>query len=74
MDFISGPADAFLANIADGFIASFVGFALFAADFRELYHDELAVAAVLGIELHDGVGGGGGAGEEVEKNLVFTFY
>ncbi len=26
--------------------------------------------AVLGVELHDGVGGGGGAGEEVEDNII----
>ena len=52
-------ADAFFANVADGFVAGFVGFALFVTGFWQLHPDKFAVAAVLGVELHDGVGGGG---------------
>lgn len=35
-DFIPGPADALLADVADGGIACFAGFAIFTTDFREL--------------------------------------
>ena len=61
LDLIPTTADALLANFADVLVACFVGFACFIALFRELHHDEFAVSAVLGVELHDGMGGGGRA-------------
>ena len=69
--FFPRAADAFLADFGDGLVACFVGFAFFVADFGQLHHDELALAAIFGVELHDGVGGGGGAGEEVEDYVIF---
>ena len=59
LDLVSGAADAFLADFADGLVTGFVGFALFVSEFRQLHHDELAVSAVFGVELHNGVSGGG---------------
>ena len=70
LDLIPSAADALLADFADGFVACFVGFACFIALFRKLHHDKFAVPAVLGVELHDGMGGGGGAGEEVKDSIV----
>lgn len=64
-NFLPCATDTLLADVADCFVPSFVGFALFVTGFGQLHHDELAVAAILGVELHDGVGGGGGAGEEI---------
>ena len=69
LDLVSGAADALLADFTDGLVARFVGFACFIAFFGKLHHNELAVSAVLGVELHDCMGGGGGAGEEVEDNI-----
>ena len=63
--------DALLADFADIRIACFIRLALFIADFRQLHHDEFAFAAILGVQLHHGVGGGGRAGEEVEDNGIF---
>ena len=58
---VSGTANALFADFADGLVTGFIGFACFVALFWQLHHDELAVSAVLGVELHDGVGGGGRA-------------
>ena len=69
-DFLTGAADALFADFANVFVTCFEGFTVFVAGFGELYHDELAVPAVLGVELHDRVGSGGGAGEEVENDRV----
>ena len=71
-DFFACAANAFFADFGDGFVACFVGFAFFVADFGQLHHDEFALAAVFGVELHNGVGGGGGAGEEVEDDVIFA--
>ena len=71
LDLIPSAADALLADSADGFVACFVGFACFIALFGKLHHDEFAVSAVLGVELHDGMGSGGGAREEVEDNIFW---
>lgn len=57
-------------DFADVFVACFVGFTRFVALFRKLHHDELTVAIVLGVKLHNGVGGGGRAGEEIEDHAV----
>ena len=62
--------DALLADFADILVACLIRFGFFLARFRQLYHDELAVAAVFRVELHDRVGSGGRAGEEVENNAV----
>ena len=69
-DFLTGAADALLANFTDVFVTGFVGFACFVALFGQLHHYELAVSAVFGVKLHDGVGGGGRAREEVEDEGV----
>ena len=68
LDLFTGTANALLADFADVLVACFVGFACFIALFGDLHHDEFAVSAVLGIELHDSVGGGSGAGEKVKNN------
>ncbi|MEF2800086.1 MAG: hypothetical protein U0N50_08540 [Christensenellales bacterium] len=62
----SRTTNALFADLADIFVACFVGFACFIALFWKLHHDEFAVSAVLSVELHNGVGGGGRAREEVE--------
>ena len=67
LDLVTGPADALLADLADIFISGLERLRFFVAGFRQLHHDELAVPAILGVELHDRVGGGGGSGEEVEN-------
>ena len=72
LDFLPSTADALLADFADILVACFMGFAFFIAGFRQLYHNEFAVAAILGVELHDRVGGGGGAGEEIHNDRIFV--
>ena len=68
---VTGTADAFFADFANIFVTRFIGFAGFVTLFRKLNHDEPTVSAVLGVELHDGVGGGGGTREEIEDDGVF---
>ena len=58
-NFVTSPADAFAGDFRDGFVASFKGFGLFVGLLRKLYHDPFAIAAVFGVELHDGVSGCG---------------
>ena len=70
-NFFSCSSDSLFSDFADGLVARFVGFACFIALFGKLYHDEFAVSAVFGIDLHNCVSGGGGAGEEVEDDTVF---
>ena len=69
LDLGFGPADALFAYFRNGFVARLVGFGFFVARLWQLHHDELAIAAVFSVELHDGMGGGGGAGEEVEDDV-----
>ena len=69
---VTGTADAFFADFADGFVARLVGFACFVTWLGKLHHDEFAASAVLGVELHDGMGGGGGAGEEVKNTIIIV--
>ena len=71
LDFIARAADALFADFADVFVARLVRFGFFIAGFGQLHHNEFAVTAVLGVQLHDSVGGGGRAGEEVEDDEVF---
>ena len=72
-DFLSGPADALLADLGNGAIARFGGFAFGVARFRQLHHDELPIAAIFCIELHHRMGCSGRTGEEVEDSVVFFF-
>src|SRR5450759_4072138 len=59
-----GAPHALLGDVGDGRVV------LAAGGLRELNQDELAVAAVLLVQLEDGVGGGAGTGEEVEDDIV----
>lgn len=68
LDLIPSAADALLAYFADVFVARLVGFACFVTWLGKLYHDEFAMSAVLGVELHDSVSGGSGTREKVEDN------
>ena len=70
-DFLACAADALFADFADILVARFIGFAGFVAGFGKLHHDEFAASAVLGVELHHGVGGGGGTGEKIEDDGIF---
>ena len=70
LDLIPGAANALLADFTDGLVTCFIGFACFIAFFGKLYHNEFTVSAILSVELHDGMGGGGGAREEIEDNRV----
>ncbi len=46
-------------------------FLLFGVDgLGDLHQDELALAAVFGVEAQHGFGGGAGAGEEVENYVI----
>ena len=67
-NFFSCSSDSLFSDFADIFVARFVGFALFVTGFGKLHHDEFAVSTILGVELHDGMGGGSGTREEVEDN------
>ena len=69
-DFLACAADALFADFTDVLVTRFIGFAGFVAFFGKLNHDEFAVSAVLGVELHHGVGGGGRTGEEVEDDGI----
>ena len=73
-DLVTGAADALLADFADGLVAHFIGFTCFIALFGKLHHDKLAVSAVLGVELHDGVSGCGRAGEKVKNYGIVICY
>ena len=64
------PPDAFFANIRYRLIARLEGFAVLCAGLWELNADKLAVAVVLFVEVEHGVGGSGGAGEEVEDDRI----
>ena len=65
LDLVPRSADALFADLTDIFISSLEGLGLFITRFRQLHHDEFAAPAVLGVELHDRVGSGGRAGEEI---------
>src|SRR5699024_8420215 len=67
LDFIPSAADTLLADFTDGFVACFVGFALFIARLRKLHHNEFSMAAILSVELHDSVCCGGGSGKKVHN-------
>ena len=49
---LSGEANALLADLTDVFVAGFGGFGVGSAELGQLHHDEAAIAAVLGVELH----------------------
>ena len=63
-------ADTLFADFTDVLVACFIGFACFIALLRELHHNEFAVSAILGVELHDSVGSGSGTREEVHNNII----
>ena len=71
LDFTASTADALFADFANVLIASLVRFALFVRLFRQLHHNELAVSAIFSVQLHNGVGGCGRAGKEVEDYCIF---
>lgn len=48
-NFFSCSSDSLFSDFADVFVARFVGFGFFVALLRELYHDEFAMSAVLGV-------------------------
>ena len=73
-NFLSGPSDSLLADLADILVPGLVRRALFVAQFGNLHLDKAPVAAVLGIKLHHCMGCGSGAGEEVENGVVCIRY
>ena len=73
MNLLCGATNAFLADFTNILITGFVCFALFVGLFRKLYHDELAMATILCVQLHDSVGSSGGTGEEVENNITIFY-
>lgn len=68
LDFVARAANALLADLTDVLVPGFVGFAGLVTLFGKLHHDKLAMSAVLGVQLHDGMGSGGRAGEEIEND------
>ena len=66
-DFLCGLADALFADFANVLVSRLVCLALFVTGFGQLHHNEFAMPSVLGVQLHHGVGGSSGAGEEVEN-------
>src|SRR5690625_3329063 len=68
-----GPTDALLADFRDVWITGLERIALLITGLGKLNHDMSAIASILSIELHQGVGGGSGAGEEVEDETVFRY-
>ena len=71
LDFLAGTADAFLTDFADILVACFVCFAVFCCFFGKLNQNELAVTAILSVELHNGMSGCCWAGEEIEDDRIF---
>ena len=65
---LDDAADALLGDVGDGRVVLTAGW------LGELDEDELAVAAVLLVQVEDGVGGGAGAGETVNDQVVFSQY
>ena len=64
VELLDDPADTLLGDVGDG------GVVLAAGGFGELDEDELAVAAVLLVQVEDGLGGCAGTGEEVENDVA----
>ncbi|MCZ7571389.1 MAG: hypothetical protein M5U01_22820 [Ardenticatenaceae bacterium] len=60
VELLDDAADTLLGDVGDGWVV------FTARWFGELDENELAVAAVLLVQVEDGMGGGAGAGEEVE--------
>ena len=60
-DLSARTADALFGDFGDVQITCFIRFGLLIGGFGQLDADTAAAAAVFGIELHHGVGGGGGA-------------
>ena len=52
-DFVACAADAFLADFADGLVASLCGFRIFIAFFWKLNQNEFAMASIFSIHLHN---------------------
>lgn len=72
VEFFNDPADAFLANVGDGFVTRLEGFGIFITRFRQLNHDEFAAAAILFVQVENGVRGGAGTGEKIEDDCSFV--
>ena len=58
LDLPASPADTLLADFTDVFLASFVCFRLTIGFFGQLDHDELAIATILCVQLHNSVSSG----------------
>ena len=65
LNLLTGTADALLTNLANVFVASLVSLTVLVSLFRKLNQNEFTMTTVLGIQLHDSMGSGGGAGEEI---------
>ena len=64
VELLDDAADALFGDVGDGRVV------LAAGGLGKLDEDELAVAAVLLVQVEDGVGGGTGTGEEVEDDVA----
>lgn len=60
------PFVALDGDVGDFLVAGFAGFGFFVGQFGDLDEDELAVAVVFFVQVHDGVARGPGACKEVE--------
>ena len=65
-DLRTRTADALFADLADVLVTSL---GLLVTHLGQLHHDEFPATAVLGVELHHGMSGCGGTGEEVENDV-----
>ncbi len=63
---LDDAADPLFGDVGNGRVV------LAACRFGKLDEDELAIAAVLFVQVEDGVGGGAGTGEEVEDNMIIS--
>jgi hypothetical protein len=61
---LDDPPDAFLADIGDGWVIGTL------SRFWKLDEDELAVPAVLLVQVENGVSSSAGTSEEVENNVL----
>ena len=70
LELLDYPADALLPDFGDSPVAGLVDLGVRVGLLRHLHQEELAVPAVHPVQVQHRMGGGGGAGEEVEDDVV----
>ena len=71
LDFLARQFDAFAGNVGNGLESCLAGFGIFGRGFGQLHHNETAIAAVFGVELHDSMSGCGATCEEIKNSVIY---